>query len=281
MSNIEQKFFEKTDKEIKSYELLKSVFEKTYKIENDLRNNKNNIFDDISKIQDDNKPLNEIFIQFTEKMKELEGHRNDYQITKIKSTLLPFLDKISREAKNEKNKINSYKNTVTDTQKKEYELEKAKKSGDALKESVLNNDIARNKEEIVQKGESMPINFIKFEKKRIIDHKGVFLYYVHKELAYHTKALELLTELYKFIKFKEPKEDLQIFADKMKIHNINLDDYGYNGKKPTKLKQSEIKIDNLRESTVTLKQDDNQNKTKNRRGMIEKSVYRDDLEDIE
>jgi len=279
MSNIEEKYFRKTDKEIKSYELLKSVFNKIYSIEADLRNNRKNTFDDIAKIKDDNNPLNDIYTEFTNKLKNLEDERNE-QILKIRSKIIPFLDSITRNTRDEKNKINHFKNTVTDTQKKEYELEKAKKSGDALKESELNNDIARNKDEIIKKGETMPVNLIKFEKKRIIDNKAVFLYYVHKEIAYHTKAVEILTELYKKIKFIEPKQDLLKFADKMKIHNINLDDYGYVEKKPRNLKQSEIKVENLGESTITQKEETNQINKNEKKGMIQ-SVYKDDLEDIE
>jgi hypothetical protein len=278
MSNIEEKYFKKTEKEIKSYELLKSVFSKIYSIETDLRNSRKSTFDDISKIQDDNIPLNNIYTEFTNKLKSLEDERNE-QILKIKSKIIPFLDYITKKAKTEKNQINLYKNTVTDTQKKEYELEKAKKSGDALKESVLNNDIARNKDEINRRGESMPVHLIQFEKKRIIDHKAVFLYYVHKEIAYHTKAVEILTDLYKKIKFIEPKQDLLKFADKMKIHNINLDDYGYVEKPKINLKQSEVKIDNLGESTITQKEETNQNNKNEKKGMIQ-SVYKDDLEDI-
>ena len=280
MSSIEQKFFDKIEKEIKSYELLKSVFTKIYTTEIDLKNKRKSTFDDISKIQDDNGPLNEIFFEFTQKLKNLEDHRND-QMIKIKSTLIPFLENITKKAKEEKNKINRYKNKVTDTQKKEYELEKAKKSGDALKESVLNNDIARNKEEIVQKGDDMPTEFFDFEKKRIIDHKAIFLYYIHKEMGYHTKAIEILTELYKTIKSKEPKQDLQKFADKMGIHNVNLDDYGYTDQKPKpkNLQQSEIKIDNIEESINTQKEEPNQTNKHKRKGMIESTVV-DDLENM-
>ena len=274
MTNIEEKFFRKTEKEIKNYEILKSVFTKIYSIETDLKNNRKSIFDDISKIQEDNIPLIEIFTEFTNKLKSLEDERNEHMI-KIKSKLIPFLDKISKNAKTEKNNISHYKNTVTDTQKKEYELEKAKKSGDALKQSELNNDIARNKDVIIKEGETMPMGLLKFEKIRIIDNKAIFLYYVHKELAYHTKAVEILTELYKTIKFKEPRQDLQKFADKMKIHNVNLDDYGYVEKKPKNLNQSELKVDNLGESINTQKGESNQIKE------IKKSIYNDELEELE
>ena len=272
MSNIEEKFFKKTDKEIKRYELLKSIFTKIYSVEVDLKNSRKSTFEDISKIKDDNIPLNDIFINFTAQLKSLEDERNE-QVLKIKSSLIPFLDKITKEAKTEKNNINHYKNTVTDTQKKEYELEKAKKSGDALKESQLNNDIARNKDEIIKKGETMPMHLIQFEKKRIIDNKAIFLYYVHKEIAYHAKAIEILTELYKNIKYIEPKQDLKKFADKMKIHNINLDDYAYVEKKPNKMNQSELKIDNLGESINTQKEE--------KKNKMIQSVYKDELEELE
>jgi len=75
---------------------------------------------------------------------------------------------------------------------------------------------------------------MRFEADRVIDNKYIILHYIHCELAYHAKSLEKLSELYKTIKYLEPKKYLREFADKLKFQSVNLEEFGYDEREYTK-----------------------------------------------
>ena len=168
MSNIEEKYFKKTEKEIKSYELLKSVFSKIYSIETDLRNSRKSTFDDITKIpENDNKALTEIYSKFTSEMKALEEFRNN-QMIRIKSKLIPATTYYSSKVKTYKKQIGSYKDKKKQNQKQQNEMNKARESRNALKESQLNEDMKKSRNEMNNIGQNIEKDIMLFEKDRII-----------------------------------------------------------------------------------------------------------------
>ena len=277
MSINEAQFSQKTELEIKNYELLKSVFNKIYDIDNDLENKRKSTFDSIAQIQEENTTLSEIYGKFTSEMKGLEDFRNN-QMMKIKSKLVPATIYYSSKAKTYKQQIGKYKDKIKENEKQRQEMDKAKMSRNELKQSQLSNDIKKSRREIENVGETLQSNVMKFEADRVIDNKYIILHYIHCELAYHAKSLEKLSELYKTIKYLEPKKYLREFADKLKFQSVNLEEFGYDEREYTKksinpntsvkvsqsVKKS-LKVSGLGESK--------------RSGMLKQSKLDDDLED--
>ena len=233
MSINEAQFSQKTELEIKNYELLKSVFNKIYDIDNDLENKRKSTFDSIAQIQEENTTLSEIYGNFTSEMKGLEDFRNN-QMMKIKSKLVPATIYYSSKAKTYKQQIGKYKDKIKENEKQRQEMDKAKMSRNELKQSQLNNDIKKSRREIENVGETLQSNVMRFEADRVIDNKYIILHYIHCELAYHAKSLEKLSELYKTIKYLEPKKYLREFADKLKFQSVNLEEFGYDEREYTK-----------------------------------------------
>lgn len=277
-------FLKKTELEIKNYDLLKTIFSKIYEIEKDLAKKRSSTFDNILDIPEpDNDTLRNIYGDFTKEMKNLEGERNNLVI-RIKSDFIPSIINNCSKAKMEKKRIAHYTSKKTENAKKQYEIEKAQATGNALKESQLNQDIAKNKKEINDFGESIQKNLMKFEKERISDNKFMILLFIHNELAYHTKAVEKLSELYKKVKNSEPKADLKKFVDKLNFKNVNLEDYGYVENKVINKGKSTIKVNNLGDSNKSLRISGLNSK----KGMLQNSKLseiqddlQDDLEDLE
>ena len=285
MTFDEAQFSRKTEIELKNYEILKSVFTKIYDTENELLNKRKSTFDDITKIpESDNKALIEIYSKFTSEMKALEEFRNN-QMIRIKSKLIPATTYYSSKVKTYKKQIGSYKDKKKQNQKQQNEMNKARESRNALKESQLNEDMKKSRNEMNNIGQNIEKDIMLFEKDRIIDNKYIILHFIHCELAYHAKSLEKLSELYKTIKNLEPKIYLKEFADKLQFKSVNVEDYGYDEREYTKrsinpgqsMSQSGIGKSNMK----SLKASGLGN---SKRGMLQqsqKSQYDDELEEIE
>ena len=215
-------------------------------------------------------------------MTGLEEFRNN-QMLKIKSNLIPATTYYSSKVKTYKKQIGNYKDKKKENQKQQYEMDKARESRNALKESQLKDDIKKSRNEIYNVGQNIQKDIMKFEADRVIDNKYIILHFIHCELAYHARSLEKLSELYKTIKYLEPKIHLKEFADKLQFKSVNLEDYGYDERTMTKrsinpgkssINQSGIENSNIR----SLKMSGFGN---SRRGMLQKSQYEDELEEIE
>lgn len=277
MSINEAQFSLKTEIEIRNYEVLKSVFQKIYDIENQLLKNRKSTFEDIAKIEEtDNDTLSKIYQKFTEDMIALEDIRND-QMTTIKSKLVPATIYYSSNAKTYKKDIGNYKNKIKENQKQNQEMEKARMSRNELKQSQLTNDIQKSRNEIKNVGQTLQNNVMQFEAGRIVDNKYIILHFIHCELAYHAKALEKLSALYKTVTDLKPKMHLKEFADKFQFQSVNIEDYGYDEREFTKksIKKSSIRdsLNNkksLKKSVLSMSQGD-----------IKDSKYDDEMEEIE
>ena len=220
-----------------------------------------------------------IYDKFTKEMKDIEKERINLLI-RIKSEFIPDIIKNSSQAKADKKRIAHYQNKERENYKKQYEMEKAQATGSALKESELNQDIARNKKEINEFGKDIKKDLIIFENKRIKGNKKMFLLFIHNELAYHTKAVEKLSELYKLVKKLEPKENLKKFIDKYNFKNVNLEDYGYVENKVNNKGKSSVKVNNLEGSNMKSLRISGIGSSK--KGMLQKSQkseIKDDLEE--
>ena len=116
MAINEEDFKRKTEREIKNYDLMKTIFSKIYEIEKELKKKRLEVFDGISSIEDeDNKILTNIYKNFTEEMKGLENIREKLMI-KINEKIVPATKYYSSKAKKEKKDIGNYK----DKKKREY-----------------------------------------------------------------------------------------------------------------------------------------------------------------
>lgn len=273
----EIKFSRKTEIELKNYELLKSVFTKIYDTENELLNKRKGIFDDITKIPEtENKTLTDIYSKFTSEMKALEEFRNS-QMLIIKSKLIPATTYYSSKVKNYKKQIGNYKNKKKENEKQQIEMSKARASRNALKESQLNEDIKKSRNEMYSVGQNIQKDIMKFEADRVIDNKYIILHFIHCELAYHAKSLEKLSELYKTINSLEPKIHLKEFSENLQFNSVNVEDYidekSFTKKSMGRSKEKSFNKESLRVSGIRGSQ----------RGMLEKtqkSQYDDELDEI-
>ena len=278
MEKNEDEFKRKTEREIKNYDLLKSTFKKIHDIEKDLQKKRIGIFNDIDKIEEnDNQILKEIYEKFTQEMKELENFRGKL-MEKINSKLIPATDYYSFKAKQQKKNIGHYDDKKKENKKQQYEMEKARVSRNELKESKLSVELAKSRSEIIEAGQSLEKDIIQFERDRLEDNKFIILHFIHCEMNYHAKSVEILGQLYKEIIDSEPKANLRDFAEKYKFQSVNLEDYGYDDREFTKKSIrtlngsiSESKPKSLRVSGLR----------NSRGGMLQKSQYNDDLEEIE
>lgn len=269
----------KLELEIKNYDTLKAIFTKIYETEIDLSNKRESAFDSIFKIKEpENEILRKIYVEFNEKMKALEKERQSL-LRRIKSEFIPYIINNSSKAKADKKRIAHYQGKERENYKKQYEMEKAQATGNALKESELNQDIARNKKEINEFGKDIKKDLIIFEKNRIKDNKFMILLFIHNELAYHTKAVEKLSELYKTVKKLEPKENLKKFIDQYNFKNVNLEDYGYVENKVNNKGKSSVKVNNLEGSNMKSLRISGIGSSK--KGMLQKSQQSEIKDDLE
>ena len=267
MVNIERDFLNLTEQDIKNYENLKNICQKICDIEEQLLKKRKGIIDDISNIskaeKEDKSIINEIYEEYKKKMKENEEYRNNF-ISKIKTSYMPALIESLSHSKNEKKKLdlNLYKKYEKSQQEKQLEI--AKQENDNLKQSQLNQDIARKEKEIKAHEDTIDEAIIKYQKHRILNYKYIILHLIHNKLNYHTKSVENLTRLYKTIKDLKPNDELRTFCDKYNIKTVNLKENKMNIKNPKPdIEKSKIEITT----------------SKREKGMITKSIYSDNLEE--
>ena len=230
MAINEEDFKRKTEREIKNYDLMKTIFSKIYEIEKELKKKRLEVFDNISSIEDeDNKILTEIYKDFTEEMKGLENIREKLMV-KINEKIVPATKYYSSQAKKEKKDIGNYKDKKKENTKQQYELEKAKSVNNTIKQSQLKEDIEKSRLEINDAQGNLQRSVLEFEKDRIINNKYIILHFIHCEMAYHAKSVEKLSKLFKSIKEIEPIDDLPNFQKSYNLSNVNLEEHGYDEK---------------------------------------------------
>ena len=230
MAINEEDFKRKTEREIKNYDLMKTIFSKIYEIEKELKKKRLEVFDGISSIEDeDNKILTNIYKNFTEEMKGLENIREKLMI-KINEKIVPATKYYSSQAKKEKKDIGNYKDKKKENTKQQYELEKAKSVNNTIKQSQLKEDIEKSRLEINDAQGNLQRSVLEFEKDRIINNKYIILHFIHCEMAYHAKSVEKLSKLFKSIKEIEPIDDLPNFQKSYNLSNVNLEEHGYDEK---------------------------------------------------
>jgi hypothetical protein len=52
-----------------------------------------------------------------------------------------------------------------------------------------------------------------YEKDRVTDFKALLLHFIHAEMGYHATALETLSNLYRDINARNPREDMPVSID--------------------------------------------------------------------
>ena len=238
MSSLkEEQFKKKLDLEIKNYEIIKSSFTKIYETETTLYKAKMGVYDSISKLKEieENKSLRNIYDTVCREMNELAAIRNS-KILKIKSELAPATIYYTSKTKNYKNLIGKYH---------------------ALPQNSLQN-LSTSKNNIYIPGEDFDKDIGYYEMSRADANKQIFLFYIHYELEYHTKAVEKLTELYKMILNTMPKNDLIDFVEKYNFRQVNIEDYGYEeDKNKKKLTEGRIDEESENKNNINNKEEEN------------------------
>ena len=228
MALNEKQYTQKTESEIRKYNILKSVFSKIYESENDLSKKRKAAFDEISSIEEpENQTLKDIYKSFCDEMKALEENK-DNQNKNIKSKFIPAIDYYSYRAKHQKQEVGKFQDTKKKTQKQEEEMVRA--SQNSVKQSQLQSDINMNKSIMENKSREIKDQLMAFEDERTRNNKLIILHFIHNEMEYHAKAIEKLSELYKTIKGLDTRQHLKEYADKLNITTIDLEEYGYNDK---------------------------------------------------
>jgi hypothetical protein len=228
----EKQYAQKTESEIRKYNILKSVFSKIYESENDLSKKRKAAFDEISSIEEpENQTLKDIYKSFCDEMKSLEANK-DNQNKNIKSKFIPAIDYYSYRAKNQKQEVGKFQNTKKETQKKEEEMVRA--SQNSFKQSQLQSHISMNRSLMENQSRGIKDHLMAFEDERTRNNKLIILHFIHNEMEYHAKAIEKLSELYKTIKGLDTRQHLREYADKLNITTIDLEEYGYNEKSLSK-----------------------------------------------
>lgn len=230
MTIDEEDFKRKTEREIKNYDSLRSIFSKLYDIESELKKKRVSSFEDIAAIEEnDNDIIKDLYTDFTDKMRELENYRQNL-MTKINEKIIPATKYYSSQAKKEKKDIGNYKEKKKENSKQQYELEKAKVSRNDIKESQLKDDIEKSRIEINDAQTNLQKTAVQFEWERIINIKYIILHFIHCEMTYHAKSVEKLSKLYQTIKEKEPDDNMKNFAESFKFQSVDPEEYGYNEK---------------------------------------------------
>ena len=230
MTIDEEDFKRKTEREIKNYDSLRSIFSKLYDIESELKKKRVSSFEDIAAIEEnDNDIIKDLYTDFTDKMKDLEEYRQKL-MDKINGKIIPATKYYSSQAKKEKKDIGNYKEKKKENSKQQYELEKAKVSRNDIKESQLKDDIEKSRIEINDAQTNLQKTAVQFEWERIINIKYIILHFIHCEMTYHAKSVEKLSKLYQTIKEKEPDDNMKNFAESFKFQSVDPEEYGYNEK---------------------------------------------------
>ena len=203
-----QKFQTKTETEIKNYNTLKNVLSKIYETEIDLNKKRNEAFEEIKNINEENRTLKGIYGNFSEKMQSLEKEKEN-QFLKIKTKLIPTTDAYITEAKRTKQEIGNYKNIQSKAQGQEEEIEKMKRKGQDVKSSQMSANLNQSRSAMVEVGKSIEDQIIKYEKERIDNNKLIMLHLINYEMAYHAKAIQELTTLFKEIKEEKLKKSIK------------------------------------------------------------------------
>ena len=115
MTIDEEDFKRKTEREIKNYDSLRSIFSKLYDIESELKKKRVSSFEDIAAIEEnDNDIIKDLYTDFTDKMKDLEEYRQKL-MDKINGKIIPATKYYSSQAKKEKKDIGNYKEKKKET----------------------------------------------------------------------------------------------------------------------------------------------------------------------
>ena len=209
MENIPiPKFQQKTETEIKNYNVIKSVLSKLYDTENELIKKRKGAFEDIKDVGEKNPILKDIYDKFSDKMINLETEK-EHQVMKIKTKLIPTTEARITEAKKTKQNIGNYKNIESKTKAQEEEMEKMKKKGQDVKGSQISVNISQNKSYMAEEGKGLKDQIMNYEADRININKKIMLYLINFEMAYHAKYIEELTKLFNDIKGKDLKKSIK------------------------------------------------------------------------
>ena len=201
-----QKFQSKAEVEIKNYEVIKSVLTKLYDAEIGLNKKRKEAFDDITKINEENDELKDnVYKKFAKEMNDLEDTKNK-KISNIKTKLIPTTERYIREAKDTKQKIGNYKSMKNRTENQKQEIEKLRKSGVDIRESQA--ALENNRSTMKDLGNTLEDNIMNYEFNRINNNKLIMLHLINYEMAYHAEAIEKLTNLFKDIKYINPKKSI-------------------------------------------------------------------------
>ena len=275
----EKEFLKKTENEIKNYEILKSIFDKIYESDSKLFEKRNEVLDQIENFDEqDNGPLKNIYNNFSKEMRDLENIRNT-QIKAIKEKIIPAIAYNNYNTKEYKKRIGKYKDTKKDIEKKEYEMSKARASGNDNKAEEIDDNLKQSKREIIEKGQDLEKDFVQFEIDRIMNNKYIFLHFIHSEMAYHAKSLEKLTGLFKLIKDENPLLGMKNFIQSHNYQSVDPTDYGYDERE--EIKKSKMKSKNQSKVSSSVKPSLKiSGLGKSTKGMLKKSA-KDDFEEIQ
>jgi len=272
----EKQYSQKTESEIRKYNILKSIFTKIYESEADLNKKRKAAFDEISKIDEpENKTLKEMYGHFCNEMKTLEESKDSLNAN-IKSKFIPAIDYYSYLAKHQKQQVGQFQETKKKTQKQEEEIQKVRASQNTIKESQLKSDINNNRSMMQNQGLEIKDKLMNFEDQRTANNKLIILHFVHNEMAYHAQAIEKLSELYKTIKGLDARQHLREYADKLNITTVDLEEYGYNDKSFSK----SMNRSNLKGSRTGMLSTSYNNTSALGKSKLKASATSDDLEKI-
>ena len=236
----------KINDEIKKYEILKKAFLKLYESESKTSKARIENFNKLNSIiEDDNKPLEDIYSSFIGEMKNLEKDRDNH-LKKIMDLILPVIEYYPQKIKNTKKDLENFSKAKKNTAKLESEVKKSNAND-------IQAELKKSRNEERNKGETLENGIMNFESERCEDNKCLFLQFIHSELKYHAAALQKMSDLFYNINEKEPYEDLEKFAQDYRIEVDFENDLGINKdnlreKKEEREKKEKAKTNNVYES---------------------------------
>ena len=236
----------KINNEIKKYEILKKAFLKLYESESKTSKARIENFNKLNSIiEDDNKPLEDIYSSFIGEMKNLEKDRDNH-LKKIMDLILPVIEYYPQKIKNTKKDLENFSKAKKNTAKLESEVKKSNAND-------IQAELKKSRNEERNKGETLENGIMNFESERCEDNKCLFLQFIHSELKYHAAALQKMSDLFYNINEKEPYEDLEKFAQDYRIEVDFENDLGINKdnlreKKEEREKKEKAKTNNVYES---------------------------------
>jgi len=200
----------KINNETKKYEILKKAFLKIYESESKASKARTENFNKLNSIiENDNKPLEDIYTLFIGEMKNLEKDRDNH-LKKIMDLILPVIDYYPQKIKNSKKDLENFTKAKKNTAKLENEVKKSNAND-------IQAELRKSRNEEKSKGDTLENGIMNFESERCEDNKCLFLQFIHSELKYHAAALQKMSELFYNINEKEPYEDLENFAENYRI----------------------------------------------------------------